>query len=165
VNTTGVDSTAEGILLAAQAVDWERYGVHDRAEVVDALGSLVHAPSPADVQAAHGTLFDVLIHNHSGEVRDAAVPAAPLLARVAELNVGPSRSAALDLLCDLLRWSRPDRAGSETVHGVIRSAVRDLIPLLRQLSVGRLNKTIPTVANELLGLLNEDAGRSAEAEP
>jgi hypothetical protein len=165
VNTADVGSTAEGILLAAQTIDWGRYGVHDPAEIIDALACLMRAPSPADVQAAHDILFDVLVHNHSGEVRDAAVPAAPLLARVAELNVGPARSAALDLLCDLLRWSRPDRAGSEKIHDVIRSAVRDLTPLLHQLSAGRLNKTIPTVANELLGLLNEDAGHSAEVQP
>lgn len=165
VNKTDVGSTAEEIVQAAQAIDWRSHGVRDSAEIVDALVSLVHAPSPADVQAAHDVLSDILVHNHSGEVKDAAVPAAPLLARVADLNIGPSRSAALELLRDLLCWSRPDHASGEKIHDAIRSAVHDLIPLLRQLSAGRLNKPIPAVAYELLGLLCEDAGRSAEVQP
>jgi hypothetical protein len=83
---------------------------------------------------------------------------------VADLKIGPSRSAALQLLRDLLCWSRPDHASGEKIHDAIRSAARDLLPLLRHLSAGRLNKTIPAVAYALLGLLREDARRSADVQ-
>jgi hypothetical protein len=103
--------------------------------------SLVGAHSDADAQDAHRALYDLLIHDHSGQVYATAAPAAPLLARVAERYDGVRRATALSLLCDLTGLTDGD---------AVRPAVAGLAPLLRRLSSGRLNKPIPTMAHELL---------------
>jgi hypothetical protein len=129
------------IMPVVRAVDWARYGAADPDEVIAAFESLVAAHTDADAQDAHRAVYDLLINDHSGEVYATAVPAAPLLARVAERYDGVRRAVALSLLCDLMGLTDGHEVGP---------AVAALVPLLRRLSSGRLNKPIPAMAHELL---------------
>lgn len=103
--------------------------------------TLTGARTEADGESAYNVLIAVLMHDHSGTVYDTAVPAAPLLARVAEQFTGVPRAVALSVLLDLMAFGDA---------GEIRSAVAGLEPLLRTLSAGRLNKPIPAAAHGLL---------------
>jgi hypothetical protein len=157
------DSGASGYLVgsastltAAQvtATDWARFDSANPVEAEHAFNLLVQAMTEADAQAAYDAVLDVLAHNHSGQIRTCAVPAAPILAKIAASFAGLPRRAALAILVDLVSWSTAGSTDSAQIGQALRSAAGSLAPLLDELAAGRQNKATPRLARDLLKVLN-----------
>ena len=86
---------------AVRLVDWAAWSMPPAAEhylpahVPAAFEELLSATSESGSLQAYNSVMDAAAHNHSGWVYAAAVPAAPLLARVARERDGWVRQTAL----------------------------------------------------------------------
>lgn len=133
---------------AVRSVDWAGYSVAPSTEwyvparVPDAFERLLAVTIERQVRHAYNSLMDAVAHNHSGWLYAAAVPAAPLLARIVREDHGWARSAALEILTDLLCFAVEGQeftgpAGEViSTRGAIRRAAMDLLPDLRDLRAG-----------------------------
>jgi hypothetical protein len=130
---------------AVRSVDWAAWSMPPATEwylsarVPDAFKELLSVTSEPESLQAYNSVMDAVAHNHSGWVYAAAVPAAPLLARVARECGGRVRRTALEILADLLCFTVAGQQFTGPAGEIVstRDAVRrvavELPPVLRNL--------------------------------
>ncbi|GAA1862552.1 hypothetical protein [Asanoa iriomotensis] len=116
---------------ALTAVDWRGLGA-DPTAVTAALRQLSWVTTEAAGDTAYAEVLDAVGHNHSGELFDAAGPAAAILVDVARRDNGWARRTAIEVLVDCLYWARPEQHAA----AVIRAAVTNYRDELRALAAG-----------------------------
>ena len=112
---------------------------YDPRAVAPAFRELLKSTTELDADHAYGDVLEAIIHNHSGRLYAASVPAAVLLAQIVRDLTGAPQRAAIAVLIDLLSWAGPDVEFVDP-HGTtialrqsIRDAVLPLEPSLRTL--------------------------------
>lgn len=149
------------IRRAVSAVDWELHtGVTGAVPV--AFEWILAADTRPAAEAAYAAMLDAIGHNHSGQLYEPSVPAAPLLVQVVRETEGWSRWAAIEVLIDCLSWVQDDQQFIDhqgtAVHltHVLQTAVEDLRDGLRTMAVDQ-RSAVPTAqsARELLRALDE----------
>ena len=130
---------------AVRSVDWAAWSMPPATEqylparVPAAFEKLLSATSESESLQAYNSVMDAVAHNHPGWVYAAAVPAAPLLARVAQECDGRVRQTALEILADLLCFTVAGQqftgpaAEIISTRSAIRRAALELLPVLRNL--------------------------------
>jgi len=133
------------LMDAVRSVDWAAWSMPPATEwylparVPAAFQQLLSVTSEPESLQAYSSVMDAVAHNHSGWVYAAAVPAAPLLARVAQERDGRARRTALEILADLLCFTVAGQQftgpAGETVstRDAIRRVALELLPVLRNL--------------------------------
>jgi len=160
---------ASAIARAAADVDWSAYTMPPSTEdyrpedVPVAFVQLWSSTTQTEAQSAYDAVLESIVHNHSGWLYAAAVPATPLLTRMVLETTGLPRRMAIHLLANLLWWSTPGQEFTDP-YGVtirtrefIRNTIQVTRPTLLELSTGTARKPITVAAFELLEALDETA--------
>jgi hypothetical protein len=144
------------IMAAVRAVDWVFFDHAKADQVLRAFERVLRARSQSEAQLAYTAVLDAVAQNQFGWLRDAAAPAAPLLAQVvAETDEWP-RWAATEVLITLLSWARPNHEFVDQ-HGlvvqvadVVRAAVGGIHGTLEAVASGGSDVPTASSARELL---------------
>jgi hypothetical protein len=127
-----------GVLRAARSVNWAAYSMPPSAQwyhpdvVPAAFELLTTASSEEEGRDAYNSMLFAVGNNHAGCLYPAAVPATPLIVRVAREHEGWQRWAALEILIECLAFDvdREQFTGptGSVVHAkeAIIAATRDL---------------------------------------
>lgn len=107
---TEMFESGSDLLRAIDAVEWAAYAMPPsplgyRPEPVTAVfRRLLAASSWAEASAAYGEMLFAVGNNHAGCLYPAAVPAAPLLARIVRERSGWTQWAAMEILIEFLSF-------------------------------------------------------------
>lgn len=162
-----VVSEAEAILSHVETVDWAAYTMpptldsYDPRRVAPAFAELLASSTEIEAHCAYGHVLDTIIHNHSGWLYAASVPAAALLAQIVKDLTGAPQQAAIEVLLDLLSWAARDlefvdpQGATIALGQSIQDAVAPLQPILQNLTNMIRGTPHTRLAAELLEALHE----------
>jgi hypothetical protein len=157
-----------GLLRAVDAVDWAAYAMppsqrwYSPEQVPAAFRRLLLASGQAEARAAYDRMLFAVGNNHAGCLYPAAVPAAPLLARVVRERWGWARWAAIEILTEFVVFD-VDRAEFTDPAGLRVDAKDAIVAAVLEIHddlvrLGRSPIVVPAgeSARDLLEALDEE---------
>ena len=160
-------SPAAAILSQVETVDWAAYIMgptldsYDPPTVTPAFAELLESTTDLEAHRAYNRVLDTIIHNHSGWLYAASVPAAVILAKIVRDMSGAPQQAAIEVLIDLLSWASPDlefvdpHGSTIALRQSIQDAVTSLQPTLLTLANPTPEKPLIQLAADLLEVLHD----------